>query len=64
MIDKNTKEYIKLRRDYAAKAMQGLIGYEFANARFHGDFRNAVPEAFEIADAMIEFENKEQDNGK
>jgi hypothetical protein len=41
-------------RDYfAAKAMQGLMSYTFANDRYHGDLKQCAFEAYEIADAML-----------
>ena len=46
-------------RDYfAAKAMQGLLSYTFANDRYHGDLKHCVFDAYEIADAMLEARNR------
>jgi len=58
MINKNDQAVacLTLRQYYAAVTIQGLT------VNFHKspvDYRGAVEMAFKIADAMIEFENKE-----
>jgi hypothetical protein len=58
MISKNDQAVacLTIRQYYAAKAIQGLT------VNFHKspvDYLGAVEMAFKIADAMIEFENKE-----
>lgn len=44
---------MSLRDYFAVKAMQGLMSYTFANDRYHGDLKQCVHEAYEIADAML-----------
>ena len=49
---------MSLRDYFAAKAMQGLMSYTFANDRYHGDLKQCVYEAYEIADTMLEAREK------
>jgi len=51
-------EGMSLRDYFAAKAMQGLMSYTFANDRYHGDLKQCVYEAYEIADTMLEAREK------
>ena len=51
-------EGMSLRDYFAAKAMQGLLSYTFANDRYHGDLKHCVFDAYEIADAMLEARNR------
>ena len=51
-------EGMSLRDYFAAKALQGLMSYTFANDRYHGDLKQCVYEAYEIADAMLEAREK------
>ena len=44
---------MSLRDYFAAKAMNGLIQYQFANDRYHGDLKQCAFDAYEIADAML-----------
>ena len=46
-------EGMSLRDYFAAKAMQGLMSYTFANDRYHGDLKQCAFEAYEIADTML-----------
>lgn len=63
MTDKNSPAYpanghygINIRQYYAAKAMQGIV----SNPDCSFNFKIIAENSFKIADALIEFENKEE----